>query len=153
LQLIDTPEPPLDIRKQSIAFCEIPPPTTHVWKIFFDGASSKEGDGVGVVFVSQCQETILFSYKLEFEANKNVAKYEALVLGLRDEKDMKIEEISIFGDAELIVHQIISIYQAKHPRPKAYKNEVWDLVDSFFLAFNISFYPREENTMVDSLVV
>jgi hypothetical protein len=30
---------------------------------------------------------------------------------------------------------------------------VWDLVDSFFLAFNISFIPRGENAMVDSLVV
>jgi hypothetical protein len=28
---------------------------------------------------------------------------------------------------------------------------VWDLVDSFFSAFNISFIPREENTVVDSL--
>jgi hypothetical protein len=28
---------------------------------------------------------------------------------------------------------------------------VWDLVDSFFSAFNISFIPREENTMVDYL--
>jgi hypothetical protein len=30
---------------------------------------------------------------------------------------------------------------------------VWDLIDSFFLAFNISFIPREENTVVDSLAV
>jgi hypothetical protein len=30
---------------------------------------------------------------------------------------------------------------------------VWDLVDSFFFDFNISFIPREENTMVDSLAV
>jgi hypothetical protein len=30
---------------------------------------------------------------------------------------------------------------------------VGDLVDSFFFAFNISFVPREENTMEDSLVV
>jgi hypothetical protein len=30
---------------------------------------------------------------------------------------------------------------------------VWDLVDSFFLDFNISFVPREENTMVDSLAI
>jgi hypothetical protein len=30
---------------------------------------------------------------------------------------------------------------------------VWDLIDNFFLAFNISFIPREENTVVDSLVV
>jgi hypothetical protein len=30
---------------------------------------------------------------------------------------------------------------------------VWDLVDSFFSSFNISFIPREENTMFDSLVL
>jgi hypothetical protein len=30
---------------------------------------------------------------------------------------------------------------------------VWDLVDRFFLSFNISSIPREENSMVDSLVV
>jgi ribonuclease HI len=153
LQLTNAPEPPLEIRKHPITFCETPPPTTSVWKMFFDGASSKEGVGAGVVFVSPYQETIALSYKLEFEATNNVAEYEALVLGLRAAKDMGIEELSVFGDAELIVHQIKSIYQAKHPRLRAYRNEVWDLVDSFFLAFNISFIPREENTMADSLVV
>jgi ribonuclease HI len=34
----------------------------------------------------------------------NVAEYEALVLGLRDAKDMKNEELEIFVYAELIVH-------------------------------------------------
>jgi hypothetical protein len=51
LQLTDTPEPPLEIRKP-IAFYEDSPPITSVWKVFFDGASSKEGVGAGVVFVS-----------------------------------------------------------------------------------------------------
>jgi hypothetical protein len=36
---------------------------------------------------------------------------------------------------------------------RSYRNEVWDLIDSFFLAFNISFVPREENVMVNSLAV
>jgi ribonuclease HI len=49
-----------------------------------------------------------------------VAEYEALVLGLRVAKDMGIEEISVFGDAKLIVHQIKNIYQAKHPRLRTY---------------------------------
>jgi hypothetical protein len=40
LQLTDTPEAPLEIRKQSITFSEEPPLTTYVWKMFFDGASS-----------------------------------------------------------------------------------------------------------------
>jgi hypothetical protein len=82
-----------------------------------------------------------------------VAGYEALVLGLRAAKDMGIKELSVFGDAELIIHQVKNIYQTKHPRLISYKNEVWELADSFFSAFNISFIPREENTMIDSLAV
>jgi ribonuclease HI len=153
LQLTDAPELPPEIRKQSITFCENTPPITSVWKMFFDGASSKEGVGAGMVFVSPAQEIISLSYKLEFETTNNVAEYEALVLGLRAAKDMGIKEILTFGDVELIVHQIINIYQAKHPRLRNYRNEVWDLIDSFFLAFNISSIPREENTMADSLAV
>jgi ribonuclease HI len=106
-----------------------------------------------VVFVSPSQETISLSYKLEFEATNNLAKYEALVLGSRVAKDMGIKEISVFGDAELIVNQIINLYQAKHLRLGTYRNEGWDLIDSFFLDFNISFILREENTVADSLVV
>jgi ribonuclease HI len=119
--------------------------------MFFDGASSSMGAGVGVVFVSPSQEIISLSYKLEFEVTNNVAEYEALVLGLRAAKEMGIREMVVFGDAELIVQQVKNVYQAKHPRLKNYRNEVWDLVDNSFLAFNISFIPREENAPADLL--
>jgi ribonuclease HI len=76
---------------------------------------SREGTGVGVFFVSPAQETISLSYKLEFEATNNVAEYEALVLGLRATKKMGIQEVAVFGDAELVVQQIKNAYQAKHP--------------------------------------
>jgi ribonuclease HI len=101
--------------------------------------------------VSPAQETMSLSYKLEFEATNNVEEYEALVLGLRAAREMGIQEVVVFGDAELVVQQIRNAYQAKHPRLRSYRNEVWDLVDSFFSAFNIYFIPREENTMADSL--
>jgi ribonuclease HI len=117
--------------------------------MFFDGASSSIGAGAGVVFKSPSQETISLSYKLEFEVTNNVAEYEALVLGLRAAKEMGIREMAVFGDAELIVQQVKNVYQTKHPRLKNYRNEVWDLIDSFFLAFNISFIPREENAPAD----
>ena len=119
--------------------------------MFFDGASSREGTGAGVFFVSPSQETVSLSYKLEFETTNNVAEYEALVLGLRAAKEMGIQEVAMFGDAELIVQYIKSVYQAKHPQLKSYINEVWDLIDNFFSAFNISFVPREKNTVADSL--
>jgi ribonuclease HI len=151
LQLTHAPEPPLRLRKTPTTSPKLPPSITPVWKMFFDGASSREGAGAGVVFVSPAQETISLSYKLEFEATNNVEKYEAFVLGLRATKEMGIQEVAVFGDAELVVQQIRSAYQAKHPRLRSYRNEIWDLVDSFFSAFNISFIPREENTLADSL--
>jgi hypothetical protein len=64
LHLTDAPGLPLEIRKPYITFCEDSPPITSIWKMFFDGASSREGVGARVVFVSPAQETISFSYKL-----------------------------------------------------------------------------------------
>jgi ribonuclease HI len=153
LQITDAPESSLLIRKHPSPDHPISPQSSSVWKMFFDGASSSEGAGAGVVFISPCQEVISLSYKLEFEVTNNVAEYEALVLGMRAAKEMGIEEITIFGDAELIIQQIRNAYRAHNPRLRNYRNEVWDLIDNFFLAFNISFIPRGENTLADSLAV
>jgi ribonuclease HI len=124
-----------------------------VWNMYFDGSSSKEGYGDGILLISPAQEIITLSYKLEFETINNIVEYEALVLGLNAAKDMAIENLTFFDDSELLINQVKNIYQAKQQRLKQYKNEVWDLVDNFFLAFNISFIPREANKKEDSLAL
>jgi ribonuclease HI len=93
------------------------------------------------------------SYKLEFETTNNVAEYESIVLGLRAAREMGIQEVAVFGDAELVVQQVRNTYQAKHPRLRNYRNEVWDLIDNLFSAFNISFILREDNVVADSLTI
>jgi hypothetical protein len=50
--ITETLEGPFQIRKKPISNHEIPPPTTSAWKMFFNGASSSEGTGTGVVLVS-----------------------------------------------------------------------------------------------------
>jgi hypothetical protein len=82
-----------------------------------------------------------------------VSEYEALILGLRDVKDMGIKKLSVFGDVELIVHHTKNLCQTKHPRLRSYRNEVWDLVEFFFSKYDISFIPQEENSVADSLAV
>jgi hypothetical protein len=52
MKLTDFPQTHLEIRKKPPTMCETPPQVTQVWKILFDGASSKESVGVGVVFIS-----------------------------------------------------------------------------------------------------
>jgi hypothetical protein len=77
---------------------------SFVWKMYFDGACSKEGSGAGIVFISPSKEVIPMSYKLEFDTTNNISEYEALLLGLKAARDMGIDKLSIFGDSELIIH-------------------------------------------------
>jgi ribonuclease HI len=77
-----------------------------VWKMYFDGASSWEGAGAGVLFVAPGDEFIIpFSYILQWDIDytNNVCEYEALVLGLEAARKLKIENLIVYGDAELIV--------------------------------------------------
>ena len=52
-----------------------------------------------------------------------------------------------------IIKKIKKQCQTKHPRLRAYRNEVWDLVENFFEDFNIKFIPRDGNRLADSLAV
>lgn len=58
-----------------------------VWKLYFDGAYSKEGNGDGVLVLSPKGHIIPFSYKLNFDSTNNITEYEALVLGLQAAKN------------------------------------------------------------------
>ena len=66
---------------------------------------------------------------------------------------MGIDQLYVFGDSELIIHQIKYIYQTKQQRLKKYRNEVWDYVDNFFLAFNITFVHKNLNQQADSVAL
>ena len=50
--------------------------------------------------------------KFEFKASNNEAKYEALIVGLKLSKEMKVESLEIFSDSQLVVCQITDEYQA-----------------------------------------
>jgi ribonuclease HI len=125
-----------------------------MWKMFFDNASSWEGAGDGVLLVAPNDEYYIpFSYRLQFGIGytNNVCEYKALILGLEAARKLKIKHLTIYGDVELIVKQIIQLYQAKHPRMRSYRNCAWDLIENFFLSFNIHDFPRLHNQQVDSL--
>ena len=42
-------------------------------------------------------------YKLDFMTTNNIEEYEALLLGVKDAKEMGIMCIKIFGDTDLII--------------------------------------------------
>ena len=116
--------------------------------MYFDGASSCEGAKVGVLFVAPKNEFIIrFSYRLRWDIDytNNVCKYEALFLGLKAGRKLKIENMIVYGDAELIMKQIKQQYQDKHPRLRSDKKYSSDLIEIFFSSFNIHHIPTMEN--------
>ena len=58
---------------------EVQPP----WKMYFDGASHREGAGAGVIFVTSQEEILHYSVTLTQCCSNNVAEYQALILGLK----------------------------------------------------------------------
>ena len=103
----------------------------HIWKINFYGAAYREGAGAGVWINHPKGDSKLCSYKLVFECTNNMAKYEALILGLKVLKELGAQIIFVHGDSELIINKIKGIYQEKHPRLRAYRNLVLDLLEKF----------------------
>ena len=56
--------------------------------MYFDGSINKIGASDGVFITSPIRDFKDLSYKLTFECTNNVAKYEALLLGLNSLKEM-----------------------------------------------------------------
>ena len=66
--------------------------------MYFDGASSKEGVGEGVVFVSPNKKTFRFSFTLTFTCTNNIVEYEALLLRLKVASKHNINNFHVIGD-------------------------------------------------------
>ena len=62
------------------------------WILHFDGAVGKDGAGARICVSGPNHENHLLSYKLYFDCTNNVAKYEALILGIKMLKELKIKK-------------------------------------------------------------
>ena len=90
------------------------------------------------------------SCRLEFDCTNNTAEYEALVQGLRKAIELKVKNLKVYGDSEIIVKQIRNQIHYISPHLKAFQNEVWDLLKKNY-AFNIVSIPRLKNAAADLL--
>ena len=61
--------------------------------------------------------------------------------GLKKAIELKVSNLKVFGDSEIVVKQIKNQIHCVSPHLKAYQNEVWELLKCFH-AFNIVSIPR-----------
>ena len=69
------------------------------WTMYFDGSQMKKGTGVGLVFVSPLGVCIRYMVHVHFPSSNNVAKYEALINGLRITIELGIRRLDVRGDS------------------------------------------------------
>ena len=93
--------------------------------MFFDGSKTLEGSGASYVLIDPKNNKHFLSCRLDFECTNNTAEYEALVQGLRKAIELKVSNLKVFRDSEIIVKQIRNQIHCVSPHLKAYQNEVW----------------------------
>ena len=117
--------------------------------MYFDGSSTFQGRGIGVVLKSPGEEHTL-AYKLNFPCSNNEAKYETLLVGLKDAKRLGIKRLKIFGDSELVVRQVEGVYGVKNPSLAAYRAAVQRIMEHF-TSIEYKVISKNENKLADSL--
>jgi ribonuclease HI len=81
--------------------------------MYFDGACRKSGAGAGVVFVTPDEAILPYSFTLTSAVSNNAAEYEALIIGLEIAHNMGLTAVSIYGDSQLIINQLLGTYTVK----------------------------------------
>jgi ribonuclease HI len=100
------------------------PDGNQIWSLYFDGSKSKEGAGAGCVIIDPIGNKTLIACRLEFECTNNTAEYEALLQGLRKALDMNIQNLTVFGDSEILVRQVRDSIHCLSPHLKSYQYDV-----------------------------
>ncbi|KAH9316783.1 hypothetical protein KI387_044021 [Taxus chinensis] len=118
--------------------------------LFFDGSKCQCGGGAGIVLIPLDAEPMPLSFQLDFPCTNNTAEYEALVLGLQVALHLGVKSINIFGDSQLVVNQVMGIYQCKNEELQKYKHYVDSLLTSF-TRYSIQTIPRSTNKFVDTM--
>ncbi|XP_070010048.1 uncharacterized protein [Nicotiana sylvestris] len=74
------------------------------WRMFFDGDANSKEVGIGAVLATEIGQHYPISAKLRFPYTKNMAKYEACIMGLNLAIDMNIQELLVIGNSDLLVY-------------------------------------------------
>ena len=125
--------------KPSIGYVELIP-----WTLFFDGSSCKQGGGIGIVIVSPRGASFEFAFPIKPVTTNNQAEYEVILKGLQLLHEIKAESIEVFRDSQLVINQLIGLYECKYDILRGYHDECRKLLEGFPLT-SLQHIPRAQN--------
>jgi hypothetical protein len=93
---------------------------------------------------------VRYVIRLHFPASNNVAKYEALVNGLRIAIELGVRRLDARGDSQLVIDQVMKNSHCRDQKMEAYCDEVRSLEDKFY-GLELNHVARRYNETVDEL--
>ncbi|GKV11500.1 hypothetical protein SLEP1_g22757 [Rubroshorea leprosula] len=125
-------------------------PEHPVWVLYVDGAANVEGSGAGAVLLGPDGFKSEHALRFKFQTTNNAAEYEALIYGLKLASELKVQNIQVFSDSQLVVGQVNCRCDIRDPQLVRYASVVNRLKAAFVL-FQIDKIPRADNHRADEL--
>ena len=121
--------------------------------IYTDGGSrGNPGPAAAGVVIADENGKILKEYSHYVgETTNNQAEYEAVIFALQKAKQLKIKDIELRVDSELIGRQLLGKYKIKDPDLQPLFIKAWNLRLDYDRV-DIKIIPREQNKKADKLV-
>jgi len=122
-------------------------------EIYVDGGSrgNPGPSGVGVVILDTNGKRLKEISKYIGETTNNIAEYNALLYGLEEALILRIDEIVVNLDSELVAKQLTGDYRVKDSGLKPLFERAMNMLKSF-KSFEIRHIGREKNEEADKLV-
>ncbi|XP_074351420.1 uncharacterized protein LOC141690527 [Apium graveolens] len=120
------------------------------WTLKVDGSSTSDRSGAGLILKSPEGFKIQTAISFSFLATNNQAEYEALIVGLKLSRTLRVQDLKIYSDSQIVVKQTNGEYIAKDPTLAKYQA----LVQSYLASIpshQVLQICREENEEADIL--
>ena len=116
------------------------------------GARGNPGPAAAACVISTPDGEILGEHaELLGEVTNNVAEYRALLLGLRQARQLGVSEVEVVNDSELIAKQINGQYKVKHASMRPLYLDALAALREFD-RWSVRTVPRAQNAQADALV-
>ena len=115
-----------------------------------DGPSISSASGAGIILTNPEGGTIECALRFIFPTSNYEAKYEALIIGLKLAAKLKVSELRVFSDSQLVIKQIRGELEAHNSSMARYLTKAKELTAQFSKC-DLQHISRSKNAQADRL--